>query len=98
MQTFTPSNDLSLTGASRRVRSFLRSFILNLPNLSSQFFGILDNSLEPITTTFESNLFSQLHIAKDKEALIDQVKEHPIVLSNIAGSIQRKPTQRTASG
>ena len=61
-------HDLSLMGASRSVRTFLRSFFFNVLNLGSQFDRILDISLEPIITTFESNLFSQLHRAKDKEA------------------------------
>ena len=74
--------------ASRSVRTFLRSFFFNVLNLGSQFFGILDVSLDQITTTFESNLFSQLHRAKDKEAIIDQVKEDLIVLCNTAASIQ----------
>ena len=75
-------------GASWSVRTFLRSFFFNVLNLGSQFFGILDVSLDQITTTFESNLFSQLHRAKDKEAIIDQVKEDLIVLCNTAASIQ----------
>ena len=46
--TFAPSsyNELSLMGASRGVRTFFRSFFFNMLNLGSQFFGILDVSLE----------------------------------------------------
>ena len=75
-------------GASWSVRTFLRSFFFNVLNLGSQFFGILDVSLDQITTTFESNLFNQLHRAIDKETIIDQVKEDLIVLCNTAASIQ----------
>ncbi len=41
----TTSQDISLVGTSRNIKSFVRSFCFNILNLGSQFFSFLDVSL-----------------------------------------------------